>query len=122
MNEQTATDDKQNRRLDFSRKGNHKSDKQNNHAQTIAAFNNSGHVPLIVKQIYCRLFWIGRNVGIAIKKKHRVFGLLRHQLRKPVNLKFSGIKLTQIAFVNKSQKQVSQQKLPEKLQKRFVTN
>ena len=79
-------------------------------------------MPLIVEQIYCWFFCVWRNVGLAIKKKHRIFCLFCHQLRKPVNLKFTGVKLVEIAFVNKSQQQVSQQKLSQKQQKRFVAN
>ena len=122
MNEQTTSHYKQNRRPCFSRKGDHERNEQSNHAQTIATFYNSGHVPLIVKQIYCRFLGIWRNIGFTSEKKHRVFGLPCHQLRDSVHLQFGRIELTEIALVNKGQKQVSQQKLSQKRQKGFIAN
>ncbi len=77
---------------------------------------------MIVEQIYGRFFSVWRNIGVAIKKKHRVFCLFRYQLGKPVNLKFPGIELIEIAFINKGQNQIGQQKLSQKQQKRFIAN
>lgn len=122
MNQQAATYNEQNSSSCFPGKGNHKRNEQNNHAQTITAFNNSSHMSLIVEQIYCWFLGVWRNLGIKIQKKHGIFGLFSHQLRKPVNFKFTGIELVEITFVNKGQKQVSQQKLSQKQQKRFVVN
>ena len=76
MNNQTAYKDIQNRGFHFSRKGNHERNKQNNHAQPIATFDNSSHVLMIVEQIYGGFLCIWRNVGLKIKEKHHLFCLL----------------------------------------------
>jgi len=79
-------------------------------------------MPMIVEQIHGRFFSVWGNIGIAIQKKHRIICLFRHQLRKPVNLKFPGIELIEIAFINKGQNQIGQQKLSKKEQKGFIVN
>ncbi len=118
-NKQTASHYKQNRRSCFSRKGDHERNEQSNHAQTIATFYELAHGAFDCKTNLLPVPWHLATYRLRHPKKSIAFLVCRatNSLLRSTS-QFGRIELTEIALVNKGQKQVSTTKtFPETTKK-----